>query len=531
MFAFTSPEKLPAWQTLELLAKGEIPSIEQLLESANRAQQCSVFAAGLTLEYEHQRVSPVIMDALIDLAHESRIGEKTIAMFKGEAVNSTEERSALHVALRGSLFNSSALWEKSISTGVVNEIERFLNFADHLRGFHLKGYSDLSITDVVNLGIGGSDLGPRMACEAFQDNPTFSHPVRVHFVSNVDAWDLYKTVKDLNPQTTAFIVQSKSFTTQETMLLARTSKEWLMSFGCPQELLSRHLIAVTANAKVAQTQGYLPQQTFNLWDWVGGRYSIWSAIGLPLAISIGSTAFKDFLSGGHAMDQHFLSAPAKENLPLLMALLGIWNRNFLDAPTHLIAPYLAPLSKFTAFIQQMDMESNGKSIHLNGNATQIDTGPILWGGLGNDGQHAYFQLIHQGQHLVPVDFIGERLSSCPIPGAAEHHRAVLLNLKAQRKALALGRNEAQTYQELLQSGLNSKQAKTLTPHRTFKGNVPSSTIWFDELTPKTLGALIALYEHKIFSQACIWQINAFDQWGVELGKKMALELDELTRTD
>ena len=526
MSAFTPPQRRAAWQALELLAKRGVPSIAQLQSAKDRSSRFCASAAGLTLEYDHQRVSTVIMEALLELAHQSHVFQKAQSMFNGEHINTTEGRSALHVALRGSLVPSPP-WGQTIADAVLVEIERFYGFAEQLRGQLISGYTQQSITDVVNLGIGGSDLGPRMVCEALRENPRFSHPVNVHFVSNVDAWSLYSTIKNLNPERTAFIVQSKSFSTQETMLLARSAKEWLRASGCPQESLSKHLIAVTANPKVAQSQGYLPQQTFHLWDWVGGRYSIWSSIGLPLAIAIGSEGFKEFLAGGHAMDQHFLNAPAQDNLPLLMALLGIWNRNFLGAPTHLIAPYLYPLAKFTSFIQQMDMESNGKQIHHDGTSASIATGPILWGGLGNDGQHAYFQLIHQGQHLIPVDFIGQRLSNCPMPGSEEHHRLVLLNLKAQRKAMALGRDAAQTQKELLESGLTPEQALALTPHRTFLGNVPSSTIWFDELDAKTLGSLIALYEHKIFCQACIWEINAFDQWGVELGKKMALELDEL----
>ena len=526
MSALPQPQTRAAWKALELLAAQGVPSIAELLTSKERENQFCASAAGLTLEYDHQRVSSKILDGLIELANQSQVMQKAQSMFQGEPLNTTEARPVLHVALRGS-HEPSPPWGGEIAQAVSKEIERFCDFAQQIRGLNMKGHTQQSITDVVNLGIGGSDLGPRMACEALQDNPQYSHPVRVHFVSNVDAWSLYSTVKGLNPEKTAFIVQSKSFSTQETMLLARSAKEWLKASGCPEEKLFQHLIAVTANPKAAQMQGYLPQQTFHLWDWVGGRYSIWSSIGLPLAIVIGSDGFKDFLAGGHAMDQHFLSAPAKENLPLLMALLGIWNRNFLQAPTHLIAQYHYPLAKFTAFIQQMDMESNGKQIHHDGTKASIATGPILWGGLGNDGQHAYFQLIHQGQHLIPVDFIGQRLSTCPMPGSQEHHRLVVLNLKAQRKAMALGRDPTQTHKELLQSGLSAQQAQALTPHRTFQGNVPSSTLWFDELDPKTLGSLIALYEHKIFCQSCIWDINAFDQWGVELGKKMALELDDL----
>jgi glucose-6-phosphate isomerase len=334
----------------------------------------------------------------------------------------------------------------------------------------------------------------------------------VHYVSNVDAWSLYTTLATLNPARTAFVVQSKTFTTQETMTLATSAKRWLLDAGCPEGQLHQHLIAVTANPQISQAQGFSPEHTFGFWDWVGGRYSVWSAIGLPLAISIGAFAFQDMLLGARAMDEHFMSAPKDQNLPLLMALLGVWNRNFLGATTHNIAPYASPLGKFASFLQQMDMESNGKRTHIDGSPVEVATAPVLWGGLGIDGQHAYFQLIHQGQHLVPMDFIGLRTERSPLPFAAEHHRVVLLNMQAQAQALAIGRSPEETVQRL-------------APHRSYPGNVPSTTIWVDALTPRSMGALMALYEHKVFCQAAIWGIHAYDQWGVELGKKMAKDME------
>jgi glucose-6-phosphate isomerase len=319
-------------------------------------------------------------------------------------------------------------------------------------------------------------------------------------------------------------VQSKSFTTQETMTLAASARRWLLDGGCPQAQLARHLVAVTAQPERARAEGFKPEQTFLFWDWVGGRYSVWSAIGLPLAIAIGATAFRQFLAGGRAMDEHFLQAPDAQNLPLLMALLGIWNRNFLGASTLNIAPYAAPLGLLASFLQQLEMESNGKSTHIDGSPVAIDTAPLIWGGLGINGQHAYFQLIHQGRHLVPIDFMGLRTERSPLPLAAEHHRVALLNLRAQAQALAVGRNAEETAAALRAEGLSEAEVQRLTPHRTYPGNVPSSVLWMDSLTPHTLGSLIALYEHKVFCQAAIWGIHAYDQWGVELGKTVAQQL-------
>jgi glucose-6-phosphate isomerase len=447
-------------------------------------------------------------------------------MFRGELINTTEQRAVLHVALRGSHVPNPP-WGHAISKAVANELHRVCTFAEKVREGQVKGHGQESITDVVNLGIGGSDLGPRMTTEALSHltRDSFKNKVRVHYVSNVDAWSLYTTLAPLNPARTMFVVQSKTFTTQETMTLAASAKRWLLDGGCPPDDLGRHLVAVTANPELSMAQGFASDHTFGFWDWVGGRYSVWSAIGLPLAISIGAFAFQDMLLGARAMDEHFLSAPPQQNLPLLMGLLGVWNRNFLHATTHNIAPYASPLGKFASFLQQMDMESNGKSTHVDGSAVTVATAPVLWGGLGIDGQHAYFQLIHQGQHLVPMDFIGLRTERSPLPLAAEHHRIVLLNMQAQAKALAIGRSEDETRLELQVTGLNKADIDRLAPHRNYPGNVPSSTIWVDALTPRSMGALMALYEHKVFCQAAVWGIHAYDQWGVELGKKMAKDIE------
>jgi glucose-6-phosphate isomerase len=324
----------------------------------------------------------------------------------------------------------------------------------------------------------------------------------------------------LEPSRTAFVVQSKSFTTPETLMLAASARRWLQDAGCPASLQSRHLIAVTARADLALAAGYSPEQTFHLWDWVGGRYSLWSAIGLPLAIAIGGTGFHALLQGARAMDEHFLSTPAPHNLPLLMALLGVWNINFMGSSTHLVVSYAASLARLHVYLQQLEMESNGKRTHLDGRTVQGLTAPVVWGGLGIEGQHAYFQLLHQGQHRVPLDFVGVRVDPTPLPLAPEQHRVVHDNLRAQRLALAQGRDEASTRQLLREQGLDENAVDRLAPHRTYPGNTPSSVLWLDEMTPHHLGALIALYEHKVFCQAALWGICAFDQWGVELGKTL-----------
>ena len=526
MTTFVPPQHRQAWKTLQALSRSSQPHLRDLLKDARRVDQFHASGAGITIDFTRQRISQEILDQLLVLANESGVMTQAQAMFRGEAINTTERRAVLHVALRGSHVPNPP-WGAEISKQVAHELLRVCMFAEKVREGQLLGYEAEAITDVVNLGIGGSDLGPRMTTEALSHltRDSFKNKVRVHYVSNVDAWSLYTTLAKLSPARTAFVVQSKTFTTQETMTLAASAKRWLLDAGCPPEKLHQHLIAVTAHPQISQAQGFSPEHTFGFWDWVGGRYSVWSAIGLPLAISIGAFAFQDMLLGARAMDEHFMSAPGEQNLPLLMALFGVWNRNFLGASTHNIAPYASPLGKFASFLQQMEMESNGKSMHVDGRAVDIDTAPVIWGGLGIDGQHAYFQLIHQGKHLVPMDFIGLRTERSPLPLAAEHHRVVLLNMQAQAQALALGRTPEETLQALRDSGMEEDEVQRLAPHRSYPGNVPSTTIWVDALTPRSMGALMALYEHKVFCQAAIWGIHAYDQWGVELGKKMAQDIE------
>ena len=525
MPAFIPPQERPAWQALSRLAQGGLPHLRDLLQDRARCASLVLTGAGLTLDHSRQRVNAPVLAQLLDLARSAQVRTQLDAMLRGEPINTTENRPVLHMALRGSDAANSP-WGLAISQQIRSELDRVCAFAESVRAGHWVGFSDQTITDVVNLGIGGSDLGPRMATTAlaYLTRESFERRVRVHYVSNVDAWDLHTVLAELDPARTAFIVQSKTFTTQETMTLSASARRWLLDGGCPETELARHRVAVTAQPERARAQGFVPEQTFLFWDWVGGRYSVWSAIGLPLAIAIGATAFREFLAGGRAMDEHFIQAPDDQNLPLRMALLGIWNRNFLGASTLNIAPYAAPLGLLASFLQQLEMESNGKSTHIDGSPVAIDTAPLIWGGLGINGQHAYFQLIHQGRHLVPIDFIGLRTERSPLPLAGEHHRVALLNLRAQAQAFAVGRNAEETAAALRAEGLSEPEVQQLTPHRTYPGNVPSSVLWMDSLTPRTLGSLIALYEHKVFCQAAIWGIHAYDQWGVELGKSVAQQL-------
>ena len=521
---FVPPHKRPAWHRLERLAREPLPHLRDLLTQADPARQArlTLEAAGLRLDATRQAVTLPVLDALVDLARESGVREQADAQRRGEPINTTEGRAALHVALRGADM-ADAPWGTEISTQVRRERERFLTAAQRLHDGQWLGHTGAPIAHVVNLGIGGSDLGPRMVSEALA--ASHGPHVRVHFVSNPDAWSLYDTLRHLPADRTLFVVQSKSFTTQETMTLAASARRWLADHGCQGAAQAAHLVAVTARPDLSAREGYAPAHTFGFWDWVGGRYSVWSAIGFPLAVAIGADAFRAFLAGGHAMDRHFWEAPDQANMPLLMALLGVWNRSFLGCPTQAIAPYASRLVHFAPFVRQMDMESNGKRVHHDGSPVEVLTGPILWGGLGIEGQHAFFQLLHQGTHRVPVDFIGVESEDTPLPLAQEHHRVVTLNMRAQAQALAMGRDERATIGQLRAEGLDEARMAALTPHRIFSGNVPSNSLWLPALTPHALGALVALYEHKVFCQAAIWGINPFDQWGVELGKTLARALE------
>ncbi len=528
-----NPTTLPVWQRLTDLAATRQPHLRERLAIPGRdSMQATADGTGIRLDFTRQAFDGAIWSALTDLAREAGVEAQREAMFRGDTINTSEQRAVLHVALRGTpgATGDAAPWGNEIQQQVQTELNRVCAFADRVRAGEVKSSTGQTFTDVVNIGIGGSDLGPRMAADALapwcSDGAT---GLRVHFVSNPDAWSVYATLRGLDPRTTMVIVASKTFTTQETMTNAASARRWLEDGGIAGAAQGAHLAAITAAPQKSAAAGYPAEHTFTFWDWVGGRYSVWSALGLPLALAISPAAFREFLAGGQAMDAHFRSAPLERNLPAILALSGIWNRNFLGCPTQLLSCYPSRLVRFAPFVQQMDMESNGKRTRKDGQPCDTATGPILWGGLGIDGQHAYFQLLHQGTHRVPVEFVGVETEDTPLPLAAEHHRVVNLNLRAQSQALALGRDAADTLQALMAEGLSAEQAEVFVSQRSFAGDVPNSVVWLDRLDPRRLGALVALYEHKVFVQAAIWGINAYDQWGVELGKTMAKHMEHPRR--
>lgn len=524
----------PAWASLSARAQAGVPHLRELLADPNRhTYSASAPGTGLRVDYSRQALSDGVLAQLLALVEQADLAGQREALFRGEAINTTEQRAVLHVALRGApdATGPDAPWGSAIQAQVQTELARVLAFARAVREGTVRSSTGEAFTDVVSIGIGGSDLGPRMAIQALDALTvhTTGQGPRVHCLSNPDAWALHAALRGLDPRRTLVVVASKTFTTQETMTNAASARRWLADAGIAGDAQSQHLVAITASPQRSAAAGYPAAHTFTFWDWVGGRYSVWSALGLPLALAIGPEAFADFLAGGRAMDRHFRTAALPVNLPVLLALAGVWNRNFLGCPTQLVSAYPSRLALFAPFIQQMDMESNGKRVQKNGQPCPVGTGPIVWGGLGIDGQHAYFQLLHQGTHRVPVEFIGVESEDAPVPLAAEHHRVVNLNLRAQAQALAVGRDEAATVAALKAEGLPDDQARAMAAQRSFAGNVPSSTLWLDALTPHRLGALIALYEHKVFVQAAIWGINAYDQWGVELGKTMAKALEQRGR--
>jgi glucose-6-phosphate isomerase len=483
-----------------------------------RAGAFSLSFDDILFDFSKQRVSKETLLLLGALAAEARVGEARDRMFSGERINRSEDRSVLHVALRrsGGVFPTSAF---NVMPEVLETRRRMAELANRLRSGRCLGYSGAPIRDVVNIGIGGSDLGPKMMHQALR---AMSHPLLgVHFVSNLDAGQLAPLLQTLDPRTTLFIVVSKTFTTQETLLNANTARDWLLATAADPAAIARHFVAVSAKPERAVEFGVAADAVFPIWDWVGGRYSLWSAVGLALMIAIGAHAFDEMLRGAERMDAHFCEAPFERNLPMVMALLGIWNTNFLGATTNAVLPYNESLKFLPSFLQQLEMESNGKSVSIDGAPLAVPACPIVWGELGNNGQHAFFQLLHQGGRLVPCDFIAAVRADFPLP---QHQEALLANCFAQSAALAFGKTEAEVRSALEGAGMSAAEVAEALPHRLFPGNQPSSTLLLASLTPRTLGSLIALYEHKVFVQGVIWGINSFDQWGVELGKAVAARI-------
>jgi glucose-6-phosphate isomerase len=480
-----------------------------------RFSKLSAEGAGLFLDYSKNIVDDKTMTLLYALARETQVEAQRDAMFAGQEVNRTEHRAVLHTALRKPRNEKLVLGQQDVVPEVHAVLDRMGVFSERVRSGAWRGYDDREITDVVNIGIGGSYLGPKMTCQALR---SFAHPrLNTHFVSNVDGHDLDALLTRINPATTLFIIASKGFNTAETMMNAQSARAWFLRHAKESDL-SKHFVAVSTHLDSVQAFGIAPENMFPFWDWVGGRYSVWSAIGLALMLSIGPECFKEFLAGAHAMDQHFQQAPLEENLPVILALIGIWNRNFLGSSSISIAPYHQDLRLFPGYLQQLEMESNGKSVQVDGSKTSTTTCPIIWGDVGTNGQHAYFQLLHQGTDIMAVDFIA---ALKPTHALEQHQVLLLANCFAQSEAFMRGKNADEVRADMQAQGLPEAEIQKLLPHRIFPGNRPSNTILMETLNPHALGALIALYEHKVFVQGAIWGINSFDQWGVELGKILA----------
>jgi glucose-6-phosphate isomerase len=491
---------------------------------AQRFPKLTVDAAGLFLDYSKNRLDASTVGLLLDLARERGVERQRDAMLSGEKINLTEHRAVLHTALRMPRGKALVVDGQDVNADVHAVLDQVKDFTDRVRNGAWLGYNGKPITDIVNIGIGGSDLGPKMAVLALR---SYAHPrLEMHFVSNVDGHDMDAALAQVKPETTLFIIASKTFTTAETMLNAGTARAWFLENGGAADNLAKHFVAVSTNTEAVKAFGIDPANMFPFWDWVGGRYSVWSAIGLSVALAVGFGYFSDFLAGAHAMDEHFRVAPLEQNMPVLLAMVGFWNRQFLDCGSLSIAPYHQDLNRFAAYLQQLDMESNGKRVTRNGAAVDTPTCPVVWGECGTNAQHAYFQLLHQGTDIVPIDFIAALRATHDLPG---HHDALLANCFAQSEAFMTGKTADEVRADLAGQKLSAEQIEELVPHKTFPGNRPSNTILMDQLTPGALGALIALYEHKTFVQGVIWDVNSFDQWGVELGKVLAKNIQsELT---
>lgn len=509
--------KLTAWKALQQHYKqAKKLHLRDLFEQdPKRFEKFSVRFGDLLLDYSKNRITRETMKLLFQLAREAKVKKWVEKMFSGEKINFTENRAVLHIALRNRSKRAIYVDGSDVMPAVRAELSKMKAFSEDVRSGKWKGFTGKAITDVVNIGIGGSDLGPLMVCEALKP---YGSKLNAHFVSNVDGTHIAETLKKINPETTLFLIASKTFTTQETMTNAQTAKAWFLDAAKDELAVAKHFAALSTNSKAVAEFGIDTKNMFGFWDWVGGRYSLWSAIGLSIVLFIGFENFEELLQGAFEIDEHFRTAPLEKNLPVILALLGIWYNNFFGAETYAILPYDQYLHRFAAYFQQGDMESNGKRVTRSGEVVSYQTGQIVWGEPGTNGQHAFYQLIHQGTKLIPCDFLAPAVSHNPI---GEHHTILLSNFFAQTEALMKGKTEKEVRNELEARGLKKKEIEQLLQHKVFEGNRPTNSILFKKLTPKTLGSLIAMYEHKIFVQSIIWNINAFDQWGVELGKELA----------
>jgi glucose-6-phosphate isomerase len=507
-----------AWKALESHFNeiADIHMRELFAQDPERFSRFSLRFDDILLDYSKNRITSETMRLLLDLARQADLKTWIERMFDGEKINITEDRAVLHIALRNR--SNRAIYVDGVN--VMDEVNRVLDhmreFSEAVRSGQWRGYTGKAITDIVNIGIGGSDLGPVMVTEALK--PYGKEGLRVRFVSNVDGTHIVETLKQVSPETTLFIVASKTFTTQETLTNAQTAKEWLLRSAADERAVAKHFVALSTNPQEVSKFGIDTANMFEFWDWVGGRYSLWSAIGLSIAIYIGADNFEELLTGAHLMDEHFRAAEFEENIPVVLGVLGVWYNNFFGAQTHAILPYDQYLHRFSAYFQQGDMESNGKSRDRDGQRVDVSTGPVIWGEPGTNGQHAFYQLIHQGTKLIPADFLAPIETHNPV---GQHHQILLSNFFAQTEALMKGKTEAEVRTELEAAGMSGEPLERLVPHKRFAGNKPTNSIMFQKLTPRSLGSLIAMYEHKIFTQGIIWNINSFDQWGVELGKQLA----------
>lgn len=520
MFPTINPTTTNAWKKLEAYYKEfKNTQIKDLFaKDDNRFEKYSLKFNDILLDYSKNRIDDQVLSLLFELARECKVEDAIKAEFAGEMINKTEGRSVLHIALRNRSNTPILVDGKDVMPGVNKVLDQMKKFSYEIISGDWKGYTGKKITDVVNIGIGGSDLGPLMVSEALKSYKT---RINVHFVSNVDGTHIAETVKDLNPETTLFIIASKTFTTLETMTNANSAKSWFLEKAKDEKAVAKHFVALSTNAEGVAAFGIDTKNMFEFWNWVGGRYSVWSAIGLSVCCSIGFDNFAKFLDGAHKMDNYFKSSKLEENMPVVMALIGIWYNNFYGAETEAILPYDQYMHRFSAYFQQGNMESNGKSVDCNGNKVNYQTGPIIWGEPGTNGQHAFYQLIHQGTKLIPCDFMAPAISQNPV---SDHHPKLLANFFAQTRALMVGKTKNEVTAELKAAGKSDEEIAMLLPYKEFEGNRPTNSILFKKLTPETLGSLVALYEHKIFVQGVIWNIFSFDQWGVELGKQLAKQI-------
>ncbi len=492
---------------------------ELFAEDPNRFKKFSLRLGDIVVDYSKNRINGRTLAYLCDLARECQLSDAIEKMFTGDKINATENRSVLHVALRNRSNTPVLVDGKDVMPDVNGVLEKMKGFSEKVRGGEWKGYTGKKITDLVNIGIGGSDLGPVMVTEALKSYG--KKGLSVHFVSNVDGTHIAETLSSLNPETTLFMIASKTFTTQETMANALSARRWFLESAKDGAHVAKHFVAISTNRTEVEKFGIDPENMFGFWDWVGGRYSLWSAIGLSISCFIGFQNFEQLLAGAHDMDNHFRSARFEKNIPVVLALLGIWYNNFFGADTQAILPYDQYMHRFAAYFQQGDMESNGKYVSRNGEKVNYETGPIIWGEPGTNGQHAFYQLIHQGTKLIPADFIAPALSHNPI---GEHHKMLLSNFFAQTEALMNGKTYEEAAAELEKAGKSAEEIAFLAPFKVFEGNRPTNSILAKKITPRVLGSLLAMYEHKIFVQGVIWNIFSFDQWGVELGKQLANQI-------